>query len=59
MQSKAAVVSLSKGDAVVFAVASRPQKGTRGDYRVVLRHGVSKVREGHRHTVGIIFHDAA
>ena len=59
MQSRAAVVPLSKGDIVVFAVNSRPHKGTRGDYRVVLRHGVSTVREGHRHTLGIIFHDAA
>ena len=59
MQSRAAVVPLSKGDVVVFAVNSRPHKGTRGDYRVVLRHGVSKLREGRRHTVGIIFHDAA
>jgi uncharacterized protein len=59
MQSRVAVVPLSKGDAVVFAVNSRPHKGTRGDYRVVLRHGVSKLREGRRHTVGIIFHDAA
>ncbi len=59
MQSRAAVVPLSKGDVVVFAVNRRPHKGTRGDYRVVLRHGVSKVREGRRHTVGIIFHDAA
>jgi hypothetical protein len=59
MQSRAAVVPLNKGDAVVFAVNSRPHKGTRGDYRVALRHGVSKLREGRRHTVGIIFHDAA
>ncbi len=59
MQSRAAVVPLSKGDVVVFAVNSRPHRGTRGDYRVVLRHGVSKLREGRRHTVGIIFHDAA
>jgi hypothetical protein len=59
MQSRATVVPLSKGDVVVFAVNSRPQKGARGDYRVVLRHGVSRLREGRRHTVGIIFHDAA
>jgi hypothetical protein len=59
MQSRAAVVPLGKGDVVVFAVNSRPHRGTRGDYRVVLRHGVSKLREGRRHTVGIIFHDAA
>jgi uncharacterized protein len=58
MQSRAAVVPLSKGDAVVFAVNSRPQRGARGDYRVILRHGVSALRSGRRHTVGIIFHDA-
>ena len=59
MQTRAAVVPLTKGDAVVFAVNSRPVRGTRGDYRVKLRHGVSKVVEGHRHTLGIIFHDAS
>ena len=59
MQTRAAVVPLGKGDAVVFAVNSRPVKGVRGDYRVALRHGVSKIREGRRHTLGIIFHDAA
>ena len=59
MQSRPEVVPLAKGDAVVFAVNQRPDKGTRGDYRVALRHGVSKLREGHRHTIGIIFHDAA
>ena len=59
MQTRAAVVSLAKGDAVVFAVNSRPVRGTRGDYRVKLRHGVSKITEGHRHTLGIIFHDAS
>jgi hypothetical protein len=59
MQSRAAVVPLGKGDAVVFAVNSRPQRGTRGDYRVTMRHGVSPLRDGHRHTLGIIFHDAA
>jgi uncharacterized protein len=58
MQSRAAVVPLKKGDAVVFAVNSRPIQGTRGAYRVNLRHGVSKLRSGHRHTLGIIFHDA-
>ena len=58
MQSRPAVVPLTKGDAVVFAVNSRPQRGTKGDYRVKLRHGVSEVRSGRRHTVGIIFHDA-
>ena len=59
MQSRPAVVPLRKGDAVVFAVNSRPHRGTKGDYRVKLRHGVSEVRSGRRHTVGIIFHDAA
>jgi hypothetical protein len=59
MQSRATVVPLGQGDVVVFAVNSRPHKGTRGDYRVVLRHGVSTLREGRRHTLGIIFHDAA
>ena len=58
MQSRASVVPLGKGDGVVFAVNSRPQRGTRGDYRVKLRHGVSTLRSGHRHTLGIIFHDA-
>ena len=59
MQTRAAVVPLRKGDAVVFAVNSRPVRGTRGDYRVKLRHGVSELIEGHRHTLGIIFHDAS
>ena len=59
MQSRAQVVPLRKGDAVVFAVHQRPVRGTRGVYRVNLRHGVSRVRSGRRHTVGIIFHDAA
>lgn len=58
MQTRAAVVPLTRGDAVVFAVNSRPVHGTRGDYRVKLRHGVSKIIDGHRHTLGIIFHDA-
>jgi len=58
MQSRAAVVPLRRGDAVVFAVHHRPVRGTRGTYRVNLRHGVSKVRSGRRHTLGVIFHDA-
>jgi len=58
MQSRAEVLPLGKGDAVVFAVNQRPHRGVRGDYRVALRHGVSKIRSGHRHTLGIIFHDA-
>ncbi|MBA3942012.1 MAG: proline hydroxylase [Sphingopyxis sp.] len=58
MQSRAAVVPLGKGDAVIFAVNARPVRGSRGDYRVAMRHGVSRIREGRRHTLGIIFHDA-
>lgn len=59
MQSRAEVVPLAQGDAVVFAVHHRPVQGSRGSYRVKLRHGVSRIRSGHRHTLGIIFHDAA
>ena len=59
MQSRAEVVPLGQGDAVVFAVNQRPVQGTRGIYRVALRHGVSRLRNGTRHTLGIIFHDAA
>ena len=59
MQSRVEVVSLAQGDAVVFAVQERPVAGTRGDYRVQLRHGVSRIRSGHRQALGIIFHDAA
>ena len=58
MQSRAEVVPLRLGDGVVFAVHNRPVQGTRGTYRVNLRHGVSRLRTGHRHTVGVIFHDA-
>ena len=58
MQSRAEVVPLGQGDAVVFAVHHRPVKGTRGPYRVTLRHGVSRLRSGTRHTLGVIFHDA-
>jgi uncharacterized protein len=58
MQSRAEVVPLKQGDAVAFAVHNRPVKGTKGNYRVNLRHGVSRLRSGLRHTVGIIFHDA-
>ena len=58
MQSRAEVVPLSRGDVVVFAVRHRPVQGTRGIYRVNLRHGVSRVRSGSRYTVGVIFHDA-
>ena len=58
MQSRAEVVPLRQGDAVAFAVRHRPVQGTRGFYRVNLRHGVSRIRSGARHTAGIIFHDA-
>lgn len=58
MQSRPEVVPLRQGDAVIFAVHHRPVQGTRGFYRVNLRHGVSRVRSGHRHTLGVIFHDA-
>ena len=58
MQSRPEVVALRQGDAVVFAVHHRPMHGSRGAYRVNLRHGVSRVRRGQRHTLGIIFHDA-
>ena len=58
-QSRVMVVPLSQGDGVVFAVNSRPVRGTRGDHRVVLRHGVSRLITGQRHALGIIFHDAA
>jgi len=59
MQSRPEVVPLEQGDAVIFAVHQRPVRGTRGVYRVKHRHGVSRIRSGHRHTLGIIFHDAA
>lgn len=59
MQSRASVVPLRQGDAVVFAVHHRPVRGSRGIYRVNLRHGVSEILSGHRHTLGLIFHDAA
>jgi uncharacterized protein len=59
MQSRAEVVPLRQGDAVAFAVHHRPVQGTRGAYRVNLRHGVSRIRTGQRHTLGVIFHDAA
>jgi hypothetical protein len=59
MQSRAHVVPLAQGDAVLFAVNRRPVRGARGDHQVRLRHGVSALRGGRRHTLGIIFHDAA
>jgi hypothetical protein len=58
MQSRVEVVPLAQGDAVVFAVSQRPVAGTRGTYRVNMRHGVSRIRAGARHTLGVIFHDA-
>jgi uncharacterized protein len=58
MQSRVEVAPLRQGDAVAFAVHNRPVKGTKGSYRVNLRHGVSRLRSGKRHTLGIIFHDA-
>ncbi len=59
LQSRAEVVPLAKGDGVIFAVYNRPRRDTRGDYRVTMRHSVSRVRAGERHMLGIIFHDAA
>jgi hypothetical protein len=58
MQSRVEVVPLEQGDGVVWAVRNRPVRGSRGVYRVNMRHGVSRLRSGHRHTLGIIFHDA-
>jgi hypothetical protein len=58
MQSRAEVVALSQGEAVIFPVRYRPVKGSRGTYRVNMRHGVSRLRAGQRHTLGVIFHDA-
>jgi uncharacterized protein len=58
MQSRVEVAPLKQGDAVAFAVHNRPVRGSKGEYRVNLRHGVSRLRSGMRHTVGIIFHDA-
>jgi hypothetical protein len=59
MQSRAEVVRLMQGEGVIFPVHHRPIEGTRGVYRVNMRHGVSRLRSGHRHTLGLIFHDAA
>jgi len=59
MQSRVNVVPLEAGEAVIFAVNHRPVQGSRGPYRVAMRHGVSPLRTGSRHTLGIIFHDAA
>jgi hypothetical protein len=58
MQSRAEVVPLRQGEAVIFPVHHRPVQGSRGIYRVNMRHGVSRIREGQRHTLGVIFHDA-
>jgi hypothetical protein len=60
MQTRGIVVEpLNRGDGVIFAANDRPVRGSRGDYRVKMRHGVNQVRSGHRHPLGIIFHDAA
>jgi hypothetical protein len=59
MQSRGEVVPLSQGEGVIFPVHHRPVRGTRGTYRVNMRHGVSRLRSGRRHTLGVIFHDAA
>jgi hypothetical protein len=59
MQSRAEVVPLRRGEGAIFAVSHRPMAGARGTYRVTMRHGVSRVRAGMRHTLGVIFHDAA
>ncbi len=58
-QSRAEVVSLGRGEAVIFPVNRRPVRGSRGDYRTAMRHGVSRLRAGERYTLGIILHDAA
>jgi hypothetical protein len=58
MQSRVEVIGLGLGDAAVIPVHHRPVEGTRGPYRVQLRHGVSRIRSGRRHTLGVIFHDA-
>ncbi|MGC1891187.1 MAG: 2OG-Fe(II) oxygenase, partial [Stellaceae bacterium] len=58
-QSRGEVVPLQQGEAVIFPVHHRPVEGTRGPYRVTMRHGVSRLRSGQRYTLGIIFHDAA
>lgn len=58
MQSRPMVLPLQQGGVAVIAVHHRPVQGTRGVYRVKLRHGVSRVRSGQRHTLGVIFHDA-
>jgi hypothetical protein len=58
MQSRATIVPLQQGSGVIFAVNDRPVQGKRGYHRVKMRHGVSRIRSGHRHTLGVIFHDA-
>jgi len=59
MQSRPEVIGLAQGEGVIFAVSERPVAGSRGDYRVKMRHGVSRLKSGRRHTLGVIFHDAA
>jgi hypothetical protein len=58
MQSRVEVAPLAQGDGLAFAVNARPVRGSRGSYRVRMRHGVSRIREGERFTLGVIFHDA-
>jgi hypothetical protein len=58
-QSRAEIVPLGFGDAAIFPVHHRPARGTKGPYRLTMRHGVSRVRSGDRQTLGVIFHDAA
>ena len=58
-QSRAEIVPLGLGDAAIFPVHHRPARGTKGPYRLTMRHGVSRVRSGDRQTLGLIFHDAA
>ena len=59
MQSRAEVVTLAQGEGALFTTSVRPRRGTKGDHRVMLRHGVSRLRSGERYTLGVIFHDAA
>ena len=59
MQSRVEVAPLRQGDGLIFAVHHRPVRGARGSYRVTMRHGVSQLRSGRRHTLGVIFHDAS
>jgi len=58
-QSRAEIVPLKQGEAVIFPVNQRPAKGSKGYYRLTMRHGVSRIRSGQRFCLGVIFHDAA